>query len=72
MVQFIPMLISMLQSKKQQNMANDQQIAQNLQAPNVAQNANALLGSNFSQQQTPTPMNVVETEEEKRKRLFGL
>lgn len=64
--------ISLAQKKQQQQAADNQRIAQSVQAPQVGQNANALLGTNFGQQQqAPLTFGGVETEEEKKRKMLG-
>lgn len=72
MVPLIMAAISLAQQKQKQQQADNQRLAQSIQAPQVGQNANALLGTNFGQQQAPIQFGGLETEEEKRRKMLGM
>lgn len=73
MVPLIMLAASMIQKKQQQQAADNQRLAQSIQSPQIGQNANALLGTNFGQQQqTPLTFGGVETEEEKKRKMLGM
>lgn len=72
MVPLVMLALSLAQKKQQQQAADNQRLAQSIQAPQVGQNANALLGTNFGQQQAPIQFGGVETEEEKRRKMLGM
>lgn len=73
MVPLIMLAASMIQKKQQQQAADNQRLAQSIQSPQIGQNANALLGSNFGQQQqAPLTFGGFETEEEKKRKMLGM
>lgn len=71
MVPLIMAAISLAQQKQKQQAADNQRLAQSIQSPQIGQNANALLGTNFGQQ-APLQFGGVETEEEKRRKMLGM
>lgn len=71
MVPLIMAAITLAQQKQKQQAADNQRLAQSIQAPQVGQNANALLGTNFGQQ-APLQFGGFETEEEKRRKMLGM
>ena len=72
LIPLIMAALSLAQKKQQQNQADNQRLAQSIQSPQIGQNANALLGTNFGQQQAPIQFGGFETEEEKRKKMLGM
>lgn len=69
MVPFIMLALSMAQKKKQQNAAEQQQLANNMNAGSQAQQPNVNLQSNFGNNASSLLNPQIETEEERKRRL---
>lgn len=69
MVPFVMLALSMAQKKKQQNAAEQQQLANNMSVGSQAPQPNVNLQSNFGNNASSLLNPQIETEEERKRRL---